>query len=200
MTSTSASSAGPSRGGVELARPAARARRRRGCRHPAARSAASRGSACRRAGGSWRSTRRPSSWSPCRGRSRHRPRAGAPCLARARTPGAPPRACAVAATSAPCAERGCISPWTDSRQEAVVDEEVLLDRQRGVEPLEVAGAIAARRDAAASGPARGPARESDRPGRSRSASTAARCWSGGKNVRATARRRRPSMLRGVAAS
>ena len=38
--------------------------------------------------------------------------------------------------------RGCISAWTLPRDEPVVDEEVLLDAQRVIAPLEIAGPVA----------------------------------------------------------
>ena len=65
--------------------------------------------------------------------------------------------------------RGCISAWWRARQEAVVDEEVFLQRQPRIAALQVAGAVADRRGGAGSGPARAPARGSGRPARSRAA-------------------------------
>ena len=96
----------------------------------------------RRAGASSRSTSRPSSSSrvPC-----------AKCASTSRGCTAPrsrtnsSTACAalpLRRRPAGDAARGCISACTRARHEAVVDEDVLLDAERGVAPLEIAGAVA----------------------------------------------------------
>ncbi len=65
-------------------------------------------------------------------------------------------------TTTPCRVRGCISVVHGVRHEAVVDEDVLLDAEGGVAPLQVAGSIAL--DAMAQREVLGAGRRPDRVG------------------------------------
>ena len=151
--------------------------RRRACRYRAASPATSRDSACRRAAACWRCSSRPSSSSRAHARSADRPRADAPRRAPHEVQNVgrlAPRLGAPGLARLARMHQGQVL----ARQETVVDQAVLIDRQARVAAFQIAGAVVldavAQRQVLRAAPGRG----SDRPARSPGGGSPPAAWSG----------------------